>query len=215
LKEIPVFCVGLDLGQRRDYTAIAIVERRYKDDEQRTLHNLALRRIERVPLGTSYPQVVERVRAIVQHPVLRGKCSLTVDATGVGNPVVDMLGAARLGCDINAVTITGAERGQQNSNSGLGSGGITRWSVPKRDLIAGLEVLLERGELRIARRLKDVGSLIKELMDMRSSTSATGKIRIGAEAHGEHDDLVIALALACWRAKRPVNGPVPGLRLWY
>jgi hypothetical protein len=211
-----VFCVGLDLGQRRDYTAIAIVERRYKDeDDQRKVQSLALRRIERVPLGTSYPQVVDRVRAIVQHPALRGKCSLTVDATGVGNPVVDMLGAARLGCDINAVTITGGERGQQSSNSVVGSDSITRLSDPKRDLIAGLEVLLERGELRIARRLKDVGSLIKELMDMRSSTSATGKMRLGAEAHGEHDDLVIALALACWRAKRPVNGPVPGLRLWF
>jgi hypothetical protein len=27
-------------------------------------------------------------------------------------------------------------------------------------------------------------------------------VRLGADGCGEHDDLVIALALACWRAKR-------------
>ena len=33
-----------------------------------------------------------------------------------------------------------------------------------------------------------------------------GRVRIGADGCGEHDDLVIALALACWRAKRKENG---------
>jgi hypothetical protein len=27
-------------------------------------------------------------------------------------------------------------------------------------------------------------------------------VRMGADGYGEHDDLVIALALACWRARR-------------
>jgi hypothetical protein len=31
-----------------------------------------------------------------------------------------------------------------------------------------------------------------------------GRWKMGAEA--EHDDLVLALSLACWRAKRPQNG---------
>ncbi len=130
----------------------------------------------------------------------------------MGAPVVDMLSAAHLGCDIAAVTITGGERGQQSSTPSHGSSGVTRWNVPKRDLIASLEVLLESGELRIARRLKDVGALVKELLDMRTTTAVSGKMRIGAEGCGEHDDLVIALALACWRVKRPVGGYVQGLR---
>jgi len=29
-----------------------------------------------------------------------------------------------------------------------------------------------------------------------------GRVRVGAEAFGEHDDLVMALALAVWKAKR-------------
>ena len=45
--------------------------------------------------------------------------------------VVDMLRAARLGCDIAAVTITGGERQTQKGSV---------WSVPKRDLIAGVQL---------------------------------------------------------------------------
>jgi len=50
--------------------------------------------------------------------------------------------------------------------------------------------------LRIARRMKEVGSLVRELVAMK----------IGREDEREHDDLVIALALACWRARRRQNG---------
>src|ERR1700733_11177591 len=111
------FYLGLDLGQRHDPTAIAVVE---GPDVIRVRH------LERVPLGTPYPGVVERVRAIVRHPELVGKCALAVDGTGVGAPVVDMLRAARLGCDISAVTITGGEREHHDN-------------VPKRDLMAGVQ----------------------------------------------------------------------------
>ena len=55
---------------------------------------LVLRHVERVPLGTPYPEVVERVRELVTHDELAGRCALAVDATGVGAPVVDMLRAA-------------------------------------------------------------------------------------------------------------------------
>jgi hypothetical protein len=33
------------------------------------------------------------------------------------------------------------------------------------------------------------------------SIGDSGRVRMGAEGSGSHDDLVIALALACWRAK--------------
>ena len=32
-----------------------------------------------------------------------------------------------------------------------------------------------------------------------------GRVRIGADGCGEHDDLVIAVALAAWRARRREN----------
>jgi hypothetical protein len=146
---------------------------------------------------------VERVRTMVVHDDLRGHCCLAVDATGVGAPIVDQLRVAGLGCEISAVTITGGDR----EHSGGGSGcAVARWNVPKQDLIAGVQVLLERGELRIARRVGDVASLVRELLDVRGTLKSSGRMRVGAEGCGEHDDLVIALALACWRAKRSRNG---------
>src|SRR5271168_4979145 len=131
-----MFCAGLDLGQRRDYTAIAVVERR--DMRQGYMppvfHSVAVRHVERMPLGTPYPAVVARVRAIVRSDSMPGGCNLTVDATGVGAPVVEMLKAARLGCEIRPVTITGGERAHVHSYG---------WNVPKQDLISGVRVLLE------------------------------------------------------------------------
>jgi len=71
-----------------------------------------------------------------------------------------------------------------------------RWQVPRKDLLAGLEVLLETGELRISKRLAEAGRLVKELTS----------IRFGRGESGEHDDLTMAVGLACWRARRSASG---------
>ena len=186
-----MYYLGLDLGQKKDHTAFAVVER---IDHRRAFQGtefekLLVRYVERMPLGMPYPKIVERVRYLVQGAELRGDCALAVDATGLGAPVVDMLRAARLGCDVAAVAITGGERGAGNG------------SVPKRDLMAEVLLLLESGQLKIG-KLKEGGRLMRELADIRMSISGSGGMRMGAEGYGEHDDLVIALALACWRAKR-------------
>ena len=190
-----MFFLGLDLGQTRDHSALVVVERiEHRRAFQSTeFECLQVCYVERMPLGTPYPKVVELVREIVQSDQLRGRCSLAVDATGVGAPVVDMLSAARLGCDLTAVVITGGERG-----SGKGT-------VPKLDLMAEVQVLLETGQLKIG-RLKEGPQLIRELMDVKITFSAS-RVRMGADGYGEHDDLVIALALACRQARgRRKNG---------
>jgi hypothetical protein len=188
------YFVGMDLGKRQDHTAIAVVERRerYRGMAAPTEYSLAVRHVERLALGTPYPKVVERVKEVVWSGELAGRCSLTVDATGVGAPVVDLLRVAQLGCEVCAVTITGGEKARQNGSE---------WSVPKQDLMARLQVLLEREELRIARDLKGARMLMRELMDVQARETSGGGVRTGADKRGQHDDLVIALALACWRAK--------------
>ncbi len=195
-----MFYVGLDLGQRRDYSAIVVVERR---ELQRAFLEprfecLQVRHVERVPLGTPYPGVVARVREVVRHGELAGRCQLVVDGTGVGAPVVEMLRSAQPGCEMTAVTITGGSRQHQYY-----AAGGEACSVPKQDLIAGVQVLLERGELKIAAKLKMAGALVRELMSVRLTEGSKGRVKMGAEGCGEHDDLVIALGLACWKFKRP------------
>lgn len=194
-----MFYIGLDLGQRRDHSAIAVVQKieRLRPYGPSEFHRLLVRHLERVPLGTPYTAVVALIREIVQHPDLRGQCALVVDGTGVGAPVVDGLRAAWLGCELCAVTITGGDH--EHGRDGA-------WSVPKRDLIAGVQILLERGELRIAKGLLEAGSLVRELLDMRITMAGNGRVRLGADGFGEHDDLVIAVALSCWRARRTQIG---------
>lgn len=185
-----MFFVGLDLGQKRDHTALVVVER---IENRRAFmgtefERLVVRYVERMALGMPYPQVVERVREIVRCDELyHGRSTLTVDATGVGAPVIDMLNAARLGCPVMAVTITGGERASGQC-------------VPKQDLMAELLVLLENRKLTIG-KLREGPRLVKELGEVRAQVNASGRMRLGAERSGEHDDLVIALALACWSAK--------------
>ncbi len=176
-----MYYVGLDLGQKRDHSAVVIVERveHRRAFMGSAFERLVVRYVERMPLGMSYPAMAERVRQIVRSEALDGNCALAVDATGVGAPVVDTLRAARLGCELTAVTITAAL---------------------KRDMMAEVQVLLETKKLTIA-NVKQKSHLIRELLDVRLAVNQSGTVRIGADGYGEHDDLVIALALACWRAK--------------
>src|SRR5712691_4647559 len=115
--EMATYFVGLDLGQRRDHSALAVVERAevfgdldYVTYERRRELRYRARFLERVRLGTPYPDVVGRVREVLRRPALAGRCTLVMDATGVGAPVLDMLRKANLGCRITPVILTGGER---------------------------------------------------------------------------------------------------------
>ncbi len=188
----PVF-IAVDLGKRQDPTAIVVLERA----EQRVawtpnvFMGFHVRYLERMPLGTAYTRVVERIRELSRDPRVGNRCKVVVDATGVGAPVVDMLRRADLGCGVLAVSITGGERAH---------GKDEWWNVPKHELITGVKVLMENGDLRIARGMKESERLVRELTHMQMKARPSGVM--GAEGCGEHDDLVMALALGCWGAKR-------------
>jgi hypothetical protein len=152
-----------------------------------------LRHLERVPLGTSYREVVRIVCDVVGKVEGLGACTLVVDATGVGAPVVDLLREAELNARVVAVTITGADRVSRRSNGD--------WLVPKRDLVTGLQLMLQTEELRIASGLRAADVLVKELREMRVKVSMSGHENFEAWRSGAHDDLVLATALACWRSR--------------
>ena len=110
--------IGVDLGQRRDASAIAVVER---DWEQATVAEFMrtgidgqwwfrVRLLERMRLGTPYPDVVRRVRDIAAMSMIAMGRTVVVDGTGVGAPVVDLMRRGNLGCSIIPVLITGGGR---------------------------------------------------------------------------------------------------------
>ena len=203
--------IGLDLGQRHDNSGFVGIEKPARHRLSTMPQSLLLRMAERIPLGMAYPEIVEVLtsnsRLQRTCPAIRpnnamgrmagdGLCKLVVDATGLGRPVVEMIRRARLECDLTAVMITSGDR--QHYRPGEGGS----MNVPKQDLIAGVQMALERRELRIAKKLREAGTLKRELLDVRMSRRDSGYLRFGADGYGQHDDLVIALALAIWRAGR-------------
>lgn len=202
------FLLGLDLGQVQDWSALAIVELHQPQQHQPIRRSgekpeapsgpeYHVRHLERVKLGTSYPKIVAHVASIMAAPQLRGEHRLVVDATGVGRPVVDLLRNAQL--NPTAVTITAGD-------SETYEGGNYR--VPKRDLVSRLQVLLQGGRLKVAERLSEWPICMRELLAFKVKIDPlTAHDSYGYAREGIHDDLVLALALACWGAK-PYDHPL-------
>ena len=143
-----------------------------------------------MPLGTPYPDVVERLRRITASTELAGRCHVVVDATG-SRAVVDLLRRARLqGGLLPVVATSGAAESR--------APGYFR--VPKRSLIRRLQAMLGRGDVLIASGLRDRPQLMREFDQMQMRISRSGCERFGCWRAGEHDDLIFAIALSCWGA---------------
>jgi hypothetical protein len=203
------FSIGVDLGQRRDHSAIAVVEH-IRHAARITPYSLyaptpspgewIVRHLERLPLGTPYTAVAARIVELTRNPKLARGCRLVVDATGVGLPVVDMLRAAQPGCALAPVWITGGQSAHFDGKV---------WHVPKLELLARLQTLLETKRLRILRNMRESGTLVRELLHIQSARRPSGALKIGAQGADEHDDLTLAVALAVWAARLPTAGEQP------
>jgi hypothetical protein len=177
------FVVGLDLGQAQDFTALAVVHRSAARDGFVQVPHL-----ERFPLGTPYPTIVGRMAQLLATPPLREQASLVVDATGVGTAVLDLLRQAKL--SPIAITITGGDKVHRENRN--------QYSIPKRELVGCLQVLLQTRRLKIASALPEAELLVKELLSFQVKITGHAHDTYGAWREGAHDDLVLALALAAW-----------------
>jgi hypothetical protein len=178
------FHVGLDLGQANDFTAVAVVEAAGDD--------LHVRHLERFR-HTLYPDVADRVEALLDSPELKGKADLVIDATGVGPAVTDIF--TKRGRTFKAVKIHG---GDSESREG------SIYRVPKRNLVSALQVALQTGTLKIASSLELAEVLRQELLNFRIKINlSTGHDSYEHWREGDHDDLVLAAAMAVWSARTP------------
>ena len=141
--------------------------------------------LERLPLGTPYPSIVAYIGRLLGR--LPG-AELVIDFTGVGRPVFDMF-------RFSGITPTGVL-----ITSGIAeTGGGPIHGVPKLDLVSRLQALLHEGRLKIHKDLAEADTLVRELQDFRCEFTAAGHLTFNARS-GKHDDLVLALAIAVWRA---------------
>jgi hypothetical protein len=219
------YSVGVDLGQASDFTAIAVLEKKIVPPETAMFSPVGdhpgnrlvegdmvydLVYLKRPRLGTPYDIIAKRVADLICELEPQGafgelgQVTLSVDGTGVGRGVVDMLDAEfkRRGTtsksvprvDFRRVSVTG-------SNTSLTRPERTNgyWSVPKKDLVFPAVASFQQGKIRIARGIKDRDALVHELKNYKRTTNiATGNVAFEPWRESDHDDLLFALCLALW-----------------
>lgn len=198
------YYVGVDLGQSQDYTAIAALKQTYEIKIQEAVPGLdamrhasinkvpvyELRLLERPALHTPYPEIIERIKTILSGPELRDHATTVVDNTGVGRAVTDMMAEADIS-NVIAVTITAGEKISHDEHGD--------YRVPKKELVSSLQVAFQSGRLKIASALPLAETLREEILSFRIKTNlVTGHESFEAWREKDHDDLVLATALALW-----------------
>ena len=194
------FFVGVDLGQAADYTALSILEKlppegdekehepnwRRRGNRQNVYH---VRHLERVR-GAPYPQIVATVTRMMSSPSLKGDAALVIDQTGCGRPVFDMFVDAGLKSTPIGVSIHGGDSVSHDGGN---------YRVPKRDLVGVLQVLLQSGRLKVAQKLELGPILQQEMLNFKQKIDpVTAHDSYSAWREQDHDDLVLAVALAAW-----------------
>lgn len=189
------YYLSVDIGQQSDYTALATLQ------AMESSQNLNLVDLLRVPLKTSYPKIANIIRdryAVVSNLAeeVEGTAQLGIDVTGVGRPVADMV------ADLSPVyvTITGGDKVHQDGNE---------YKVPKRDLISSAQILMQNRRLKAPSILPEIQTLIKELQNFKYKINIkTAHDSYEAWREGDHDDLVLAVAIGCWMAEYRIDTTV-------
>jgi hypothetical protein len=166
--------------------------------------------LKRPRLGTAYDVIARRVADLICELEPQGgfnelgQVTLSVDATGVGRGICDMLGTEfkRRGAtskgtpkvDFRRVSVTGSNTSLKRPTRTDGY-----WAVPKKDLVFPAVAAFQRGQIRIAKGIKDRDALVNELRNYKRTTNiATGNLAFEPWRESEHDDLLFATCLSLW-----------------
>lgn len=148
------YVIGIDLAKYQDYTVLAVFDRQTNEQVYQDRFN-----------KIDWPFQKEKIKDIARH---YNNALCVIDATGLGDPIVDDL--ARAGVATEAVKI-----GELN----------------KREMIEKLSIWIQQKRFSII----NMEASIFELENFSYTIGPTGKIRYGAPS-GLHDDIVLAYALA-------------------
>ena len=205
--------IGVDLRQKRDPSAIAVAELEYRGPKEED--HWLIRHLERLPLGTPYPEVAERLGKVIDLARTKGyekahadaeakaraeaartgfppvipkvwapSVRVYADATGVGQPVVDILKAA--GQRATPCFFTHGDRRTVENG---------RVTIGKGYLVSRLQALLQTNRIHLP-DTAEARALAQELLDYEIRVDEQANDRYGAFKVGRHDDLVTALGLA-------------------
>lgn len=151
-----VYVMGVDLAKVEDFTVITVYDR--KDNCQ--VYQDRFNKIE-------YPFQKEKIKSVSKH---YNGALIIMDATGVGDPIVDDLLRARVPVEPYKFT-----------------------NQSKKELIEKLVIWTEQQKIKIL----PIKETLAEFRNFTYDVSSSGRIRYEAP-QGFHDDIVIAHGLAVW-----------------
>lgn len=217
VEQLTPVCVGIDVGQIRDNTAISVAEVAQKDTgkirytkptqtlghfeqgvwvapdgfETVLISEYMIRTIRRLPLGTSYPEVALSLADMLCNPLFAHRdVRVLIDVTGVGRPVYDDL-SKEIGLRKEARHILlkpiSFVRGEKYNRK--------TGTLGKAYLVSRLQSLLQGGRVH-APDTAEMKVTLEELRVYEIKVDQDGNDTYGASI-GKHDDLATALALSC------------------
>lgn len=218
LVQLNPVCVGIDVGQIHDPTAIAVAEvmqvhtGKFRYDKQFhvpahvdaygrfikavdadpvMVSEYTIRHITRLKLGTSYPDVALHIADMLCNPLFaQREVRVLIDVTGVGRPVYDDLrGEIKRRAATRHVLLKPITFSHgEKYNRSTGV-------LAKAFLVSRLQSLLQAERVH-GPDTAEMKATIEELRVYEIKVSDDGKDTYGAIV-GKHDDLATALGLAC------------------
>jgi hypothetical protein len=187
------YVIGLDLGQACDYTALAVLEippwpAPVPSPAPKRVYSL--RHLHRYPLQTPYTVIAAEVAKLTHSEKLTGQVSLVVDCTGVGRPVTELVQQQKIRGGLYPVTITAGHQVTRDQDGGF--------RAPKKDLCGSLLMLWQAERLLIAQKIPFADVLVKEVSNFETKITLAGSEIFGTWREGQHDDIILAVSLACW-----------------
>jgi len=184
------YVAGLDVAQQHDWTALAVLEVLAGE-----IRLVALDRWQKL-----YPDTLEELGVIFSDEIFAQRIILATDATGPGlslyedmvrdEALLSCVGAER----ITPVVIT---PGQQEDRDGKFR------KVPKHLLITRLQSAIRRHQIRVPRKLPLYNILESEIegyeLKLREGSKHVTFSNNPRDGGPEHDDTILALAIAHWR----------------
>jgi hypothetical protein len=148
-------------------------------------------------LNIPYDVMIGRLNRIARDLAEPRHVTVLVDATGCGQPFVDILKQHHLGVLVTPIGIT-------STGTGSYSNGIER--VSKKALLAAANYVMMSQSLVAEPGMAGLAELREEMESFRVHTSRSGNDGFRS---GQKDDLVMAFALAAWRARQflPASSP--------
>lgn len=191
-----MYLCGVDLGDKTDFTVVLVAEQFL---EPRAAPRYEVCHLERLPLGSGYPEVLAHLHALFAPPPWSTRDGLLIDVGGVGLPVFQLIEAAGF-----APVGIFSHRGVSVTRDGA------VWHVPKRDLVAAAQVVLQTRRVQFDPRRPFVTEMVHELENYRMTQDpATGHESYAAWREKEHDDLVFAFSMVCWWGDKLARERVP------